>query len=237
MVAAGDLRPDVGAFYPGHQPLGHNEVVDAPSRVVLTGVEAVAPPGVGAGALRVQGAEGVHKAAGEQLGHLPALLVGKAGVQPVGFGVLQVDLLVRHVQVAAVDHRLHRVQLQEVFAEVVLPFHAVVQPRQLILGVGGVAAYQPEVLKLGGDDPPLVAVDVRAKIVGDGQRLPPGEHGGAGVAGLVRAVPEHVVARQVELRLLRAHFRLLQADDVRVREGAEIQKSLAQTRPQAVDVP
>ena len=200
-------------------------------------MEAVAPPGVGTGAVGVQGAERVHKAAGEQLGHLGPLLVGEAGVHPVGLGVLQVDLLMGHVQVAAVDHRLLGVQLRQVGADVVLPLHTVVQTGQLVLGVGGVAADQIEVLKFRGDDPALVAVDIAAEIIGHGQGRAAGEHGGAGIARLVGAVPEPLVALQLEGRLLGTHLRLLQADDVRIRQRAEVQKALVQAGPQAVDVP
>ena len=91
-------------------------------------------------------AEGIGKAAGEQLGHLGPLLVGEARVHAVGLGVFQVDLLMGHVQVAAVDHRLLAVQLQQVRPDIVLPLHAVVQPGQLILGVGGIAAHQIKIL-------------------------------------------------------------------------------------------
>ena len=142
-----------------------------------------------------------------------------------------------HVQIAAVDHRLLGVQLHEIGADIVLPRHAVVQPRQLILGVGGVAADQIEVLELRRDDPSLVAVYVIPEVVGHGQGLAACEHGGAGVARLVGAVPEAVVALQRKGCLLRAHLRLLQADDIGVRQCAEIQKALIQTGPQAVDVP
>jgi len=62
------------------------------------------------GAVRPERAERIHKARCEQLSHLPALLVGKAGVEAVCLGVLQVDLLVRHIQIAAVHHRLRLIQ-------------------------------------------------------------------------------------------------------------------------------
>ena len=55
-------------------------------------------------------------------------------------GVLQVELLMGHVEIAAQHHRLLFVQLHEVGSEVVLPLHPVVDAGQLVLGVGGVAA-------------------------------------------------------------------------------------------------
>ena len=142
-----------------------------------------------------------------------------------------------HVQVAAVHHRLFGIQLQEVVADVILPGHAVVQTGQLVLGVGGVAADQIKAVVLGGDDASLVAVYVIPEVVGHGQGLAACEHGGTGVAGFVSAVPEAVVALQREIGLLRPHFRLLQADDIGIGQGAEVQKALVQAGPQAIDVP
>ena len=34
------------------------------------------------------------------------LLIGKSGILPVRLGIFQIDLLMRHVQVTAEDHRL-----------------------------------------------------------------------------------------------------------------------------------
>ena len=232
-----DLAPDVGAADAAAEPLRDDEIVDSPPRVVLPGPPPVAPPGIGPGLVRVQRPEGVHKAGGQELGHFPPFLVGEAGIPAVGAGIFQVDLLVGHVQVPAVDHRLFPVQLAKVLPEIVLPGHAVIQTEELVLGVGGIAADQVKVRELRRDDPPLVAVLVDSKVIGDVQRLPPGEDGGAGVARLVRAVPEALVAGEIKLRLLRAHFRLLKADDVRAGEGAEVQEALFQAGPKAVDVP
>ena len=86
-------------------------------------------------------AEGVHESGREQLRHLAPLLIGETGVAPIGAGVLQVDLLVGHVQIAAEDHRLFPIQLREVGAEVVLPLHAVVDALEAVLGVGGCLLY------------------------------------------------------------------------------------------------
>ena len=65
VVAAVHLCADGGVRHPGQQTPGHDEIVDAPPHVLLPGVEAVAPPGIG-DLLRVQGPEGVGKARGQQ---------------------------------------------------------------------------------------------------------------------------------------------------------------------------
>ena len=107
--------------------LRDDKVVDAPARILFAGMETVAPPAV-LDLFRVEQAEAVGEPCRQQLGHLGALLIGKARAHPVGLGVLDVDLGVRHVQVAAEDHRLFRVQSPQIRPEIVLPVHAVVQP-------------------------------------------------------------------------------------------------------------
>ena len=142
-----------------------------------------------------------------------------------------------HIEIAAVHHRLYGVQLAEIRPDIVLPLHTVIQPGQLILGIGSIAAYQIELRVLRRDDPALMPVDLFPEVTGNRERRPPGKDGGAGVTCLVGAVPVALIARQLKRRLLRPHFRLLKADHVGVRKGAEIQEALAETRPQAVDIP
>ena len=200
-------------------------------------MEAVAPPGVAVLHIAVYVAEGVHEAAAQQAGHLLPLLVGKAGVLPVGLGIFQVYFSVRHVQVAAVHQRFFRVQLQQVFPQVVLPLHPVRKPLQAVLTVGRVAAHEVKRRIFRRDDAPLVAVLVAAEVVGHVQRLAFCQNGRAGVALFVGGVKKAVVARQVKHRLLRLQFRLLQAEHVRILAGHIVQKALAQRSPQAVHIP
>ena len=101
MVAAKDVAADAGVAYVVGDCVAYQEVVDAPTGVVLAGIKAVAPPAVDALDVGVCRAPGIGKAGVEQLGKLAAFFVRKAGVAAVGLGVLKVDLLVRHVKVAA----------------------------------------------------------------------------------------------------------------------------------------
>ena len=86
-------------------------------------METVAPPGVGAREAGIPEPEAVGKAGGEQLGEFRALLVGEAGAAAVRTGVLEVDLLVRDVEIPAGDHGLPRVERAEVLPEGVVPRH------------------------------------------------------------------------------------------------------------------
>ena len=206
-----DLRPDD----PVPQPVGDEKIVDAPPRVVLPGVEAVGPPGVGPLPVRIEVPEGVCKPGGQQGGHFFPLLVGEAGVAPIGLGVFQVNLLVGHVQVAAVNDRLGPVQGDEVIPQVVLPLHAVVDPLQPVLGVGGVAAYQVEGPVLQSDEPPLVVVGFPVHAVGHGGGSVGGEDGGAGVPLLLGGVPElQNTLPQRDVRLAPLHLGLLETEKV-----------------------
>ena len=59
----------------------------------------------------MQAAERVDETGFQQVGELAALLVGEAGLAAVGARVLEVDLLVRHVEVSAHHHGLRRSRL------------------------------------------------------------------------------------------------------------------------------
>ena len=113
------------------------------------------------------------------------------------------------VQVAGVDHRLLRVQCFQVGEQVGLPLHPVVNALELLLGVGGVAADEEKALKFQRDESSLVVVRVDTHAVTHRQRLLAGEHRRAGIALLVRAVPELFVAGQLQFELAGLQFGLL----------------------------
>src|SRR5688572_25268757 len=83
-------------------------VVDAPAHVLRPGLAAVGPPGVLLG-LRVQAPEYVHPAQLVEHAREPGALLGQeAGVLLVGAPVLEIDLAVRDVPVAAQQHFVSR---------------------------------------------------------------------------------------------------------------------------------
>ena len=90
-------------------------------------MEAVAPPRIRAREVGIAVAERIREPGLQQLGELAALLVREARVAAVRAGVLQIDLLMRHIQVAADDHRLLPVERDEIGAERIVPGHAVVK--------------------------------------------------------------------------------------------------------------
>ena len=157
----------------------------------------------------------------------------------VGLGVFQVNVAERDVQVPAEDDGLLRVQRLQMRPERILPGHAVIQPLQAVLGVGGVAADEIKALKFGGNDPPLVVVLLQPQTVGHRERLDLGKDGHAGIPLLLCAVPKLMVPGQVQVDLpgVVLELGLLHAEDVRVQGGERRHKIFFHTSPQAVDVP
>ena len=78
-------------------------------------------------------APAVAETGGQQFAHLGPLLIGKAGVEMVGGRVLQVDLLVGHVHIAADHDALAGRQLLDVGPESIFPLHSVVEAAQTVL--------------------------------------------------------------------------------------------------------
>lgn len=127
MVATHRLVADLAVAQARHQTRGQNKVIKPPTDVLLASAHHVGPEGVGVLLLRVELAEAVGEARLEQLAEALPLIGSEASVLLVSFGVLQVDLLVRDVEVTAQHHGLLDVELAQVRAEVLVPGFAVVQ--------------------------------------------------------------------------------------------------------------
>ena len=125
----------------------------------LRALKPVAPPRVRPCRLRVQCPEGVHEPCVHQIRELLPLFVGKARVTAVRTGVLQVNLVMGHVKVAAHDDRFRlrcvcscgNLSCLQTLAETtkrVVPGHAMVNARKLVLRIRRVDVYEPELRKL-----------------------------------------------------------------------------------------
>lgn len=158
VVASQSLVADLAVAQARQQAGRHHEVVEPPAHVLAAGVHHVGPEGVGVGLLRVELAEAVGEAGLQQLAEALALLRGEAGVFLVPLGVLQVDLLVRDIEVAAQHQGLLHVQLAEVRPEVHVPGFAVIEAHEASAGVWHVGGHQEEVGELGSDDAALLVM-------------------------------------------------------------------------------
>lgn len=126
MVASHRLVTDLAVAQARQQGGRQQEVIEPPAHVLAAGVHHVGPEGVGVGLLGVELSEAVAEAGFQQLAEALALLRGEAGVLLVALGVLQVDLLVSHVEVAAQHQGFLHVQLTQIGPEVHIPGFAVI---------------------------------------------------------------------------------------------------------------
>ena len=67
-------------------------------------------------------AEGVGEAGFQGPGEAFPLFVGEACIAPVGGGILQIDLLMGHIQIAADNDRLGLIQTSQMIPEGFVPF-------------------------------------------------------------------------------------------------------------------
>ena len=236
MVGAEDVGMDLRIVKTLAQTVGDDKVIDAPAGILLTGLEAVGPPGI-FHLIGIFEAEGVGKAAGQQMAELGALLVGKARIMAVGLGVLDIDLLMGHIQVAAKDDGLLGIEALEIGQEIVLPRHAIVETLQAILRIGRIAAHQEKAVHLEGDDAPLMVVRIDADAIGDIERLVFCEDGCARIAFLIGIVPIALVALEGHIELSGLHLRLLKTEEVGIQLFEDLTEALALTGTQAIDVP
>ena len=182
-------------------------------------------------------AKSVRESAPQNLAEASPLVIGKACVVVVRLGILQIDLLMGHVQVSAVDHGLGLLQLFDIPKKGLLPLHAVGQSGQFSLGIGHIDRHAEKLLIFCRDHPALAVVLLHPDAVGHLHRLLLGKKSCTRIAFLLRVIPVLVITRQLQLHLSCLQLRLLQTKNIRVHLPEKVHKPLLHTCPQAVHIP
>ena len=183
-------------------------------------------------------AERVHEASLHQRSEPRALLDREAVVAHVVLRPREIVLRVRHVQVAAENHRLRAFQRLEVLQKIAVPLLPVVQPRQFPLRIRHIDIHEEKIRKFRREHTSLAVVLGHADASRHGQRLGAAEDERPRVALLLRPIPMRSVARRpLDLDDLRRSLRLLHAHDVRLLGIHKIKKALLQRRTDAIHIP
>ena len=144
----------------------------------------------------------------------------------------------RDIHIATEDDRLGFFERLEVANKCRRPFsRAVVESRELPLGVGRVNIHQEKIPHVGADDASFLVVLLATYAIDDGRWLFSCENRRAGVAGLDRRIPENLVSIECLRHLLLTGFDLLEADHIRSLGIQVIHEPLAEYRANAVDIP
>lgn len=181
--------------------------------------------------------ERIDKARTEQLRELLTLLVSEARIHVVRLRILKVNIIVRHIEVAADNDRLAAVKLKDVSAEGILPLHAVGKALQSVLRVWHIDGDEIEVGHLKSDDATLMVVLLNAQTVGHRQRLVFGIDSRTGIAFLLGIVPVGCVTRKLKVKLSSLHLRLLKAEEIRVERKERPLKVFPYAGTQTVYIP
>ena len=110
----------------------------------------------------------VDESGSQEFSHLGAFLIGESGVEVIGSGILEVDLLVGDVHVTADHDSFARSQAGDIGPEVILPAHTVIQAAKAVLGIGDIDAYQIEILHLQGEHAAFMVVFIHADTASHG---------------------------------------------------------------------
>ncbi len=110
MIRTRDVALDESALEPGTQRGGDEEIINAPADVPGAGVGHRTPPSV-MPARRLELPKCVEEAGFDEGIETTALLDGETVIADIGFGIGQVQIGVRDVQVAATDHRIIALEL------------------------------------------------------------------------------------------------------------------------------
>ena len=109
--------------------------------------------------------ECVYESCFQKIRELGAFLVCEPRIHAVAFRVLQVDFIMRDVEVSAYDDTLALRERAQVCPEVILPLHPVVKSLEAVLSVRNVYADQVEILHLHRYHTTLVVVLVDSDAV------------------------------------------------------------------------
>ena len=236
MVGAEDFVMNTGGRYLVSEISGDHEIVNTPSDVLLTRLEAVRPPGI-LDLFGIQHTPRIHEAGPKPIGKLAALLIRETGIAAVRSRILQVNLLMRHIEVATNNDTLLLRQAADISAEIIIPTHPVIQTAQLLLGIRNIHADQIEVIHFQCNNPSLMVMLINPDTVSDRQRFQTGEHGRPGITLLVSVIPVGPVALELKIQLPLLHLGLLNAEEIRIQRLENILKTFAYTGPQAIDIP
>ena len=100
--------------------------------------------------------ESIGETFGEQVCEARSLLIGKTGGHVVVLRVSQVNLRVRHIEVAACDDRLLLIQLRKIIGVKLVPLLPLAQPLEPIARVRRIHIHKIEILTFKDDQPSLV---------------------------------------------------------------------------------
>ena len=203
----------------------------------LLNFEAVGPPGIDAFLIRIEVTEGIDETSFQQLRHLAALFIRKAGILPVGLRILQVDFLMSHVHVPRCHHRLMLRQLTQVCTEGILPFHSIGQALQFILGIRCIYGNEVEIFELRSNHAAFMVVLLDTQTVGNADRFFFAKYRRSGVSLLLSVVPVLVIARKIHLNLAFLQLGFLQTENICIYFIEEVHEVLPHNGTQTVYIP
>ena len=127
MVRSRNFRVDLRICQSVLQALRYHEIVNSPSGIFRPRLESVRPPGIDSGPLRIKIAESVDKSIFQYFGKTASLFVRKTGIPTIGLRIFQINLLMCHIQISRIDHRLFLFQFFQISQKIRLPLHPVIQ--------------------------------------------------------------------------------------------------------------
>ena len=103
VIRTEDIGMDCCLFQFLIQAFRCDKIVNTPSGVLLARLKPVRPPGIDAFRIRIEKAERISEAGTKKFRHLGAFLIRETGILAVRLRILEVNLFVCNVQVAAED--------------------------------------------------------------------------------------------------------------------------------------
>ena len=194
-----------------------NKIVNSPPCILLSCFKSVRPPGISALCIRIKITECIDKSTFQHLTKACSLFICKSGIFPVGLRILQVDLLMCHIEIPAADHRLTFLQFQQVCQKILFPVHTVFQSAQFTLGIWCIYSHQIKFFIFQGDHTSFFVMFLNSNSIRHRQWLFLCKNSSSGISPSVGIIPILIISRKFQLHLPLLAFRFLQAENIRIK--------------------
>ena len=182
---------------------------------MLTCAETIAPPRICADEIGIFYAERIDKSDVQKRSEHGAFLVGKTGVSAIRPRILEIDLLMRDVKIAAVDDRTFIRKITQIHTDRVLKVCTEIETSESFLRIWGVGSHKGKSGIEQRDRSAFRVETIVADPEADAFRLFLRKYGRSGITLLLCAEIPGMVSGGRVVQLLRQRFDLLQRNDVR----------------------
>ncbi len=147
MVRTKNMRMNSDIMYPWNQRPWVEEIIDSPTGIISSGISEIRPPSIGSDNFGIPFSEYINHADIQELFESWSFLLGKSVFSFILFGMFEVYGHVCDIEVSAEDDRLMGLQFCHKISHGFIPFLAITEAWEVILGIWNIGRDIVEILE------------------------------------------------------------------------------------------